>query len=145
MTGPNGFFRCHGISRFAMELPFARPAPQKPDLAALWARARTVTVHPPGCPCVTRGFGVTLDARMIEDDILDYLHARYEMNGRMRLAAVVEGRRGALMAPAGAAPFEDWLATFSALPEEDRAAIEQDLAQVLASFTGADDGGFECA
>ena len=127
-----------------MQLPFGQAARDPAEgLVALWEQAKTAVAHPASCAC--RGVRTSsLDPRVIEDDILDYLHTRYQDGGKPRLAAIVEGRRAQLMSPAGHERFEDWLRRLGAMPAEDREALIPDLQQVLESFAELDRNGFVC-
>jgi hypothetical protein len=128
-----------------MQLPFGQSAARNPaeGLIALWEQAKTAVAHPAACAC--RGLRTaSLDPRVIEDDILDYLHTRYQDGGQPRLAAIVEGRRAQLMSPSGCESFEEWLRRLGAMPQEDRDALIPDLQQVLESFATLDQSGFVC-
>jgi hypothetical protein len=129
-----------------MQLPFGTSAAgdrRIEQLAALWERARSATAHPTTCMC--RGMvAAALDPRIIEDDILEYLHTLYQDNDRANLSAVVAGRRAQLMAPAGAERFEQWVARLADLPPADRDILLTDLDRVLQSFGALDQGGFGC-
>lgn len=128
-----------------MSLPFQKPTTDRrvETLATLWEQARSAAAHPAGCAC-NGAFMVTLDARIIEDDILDYLHTRYQDAQEPRLLAVVEGRRSQLMSPAGHEPFEDWLARAAHLGDDERDRLFTDLQRVLESFGELDRNRFAC-
>jgi hypothetical protein len=128
-----------------MSLQFQSPTADRriEALAALWERAKSAAAHPPGCAC-SGGMMVTLDPRIIEDDILDYLHARYQDAQQPRLLAIVEGRRAQLMSPAGHERFEDWLTRAAHLSPDERDRLFGDLQGILESFGELDRSGFAC-
>jgi len=129
-----------------MELPFGKSRAEDSRISRLvdlWERAQSAASHPAGCMC--RGVLMpSIDPRMLEDDILDYLQTRYEDVGHTRLSAVIEGRRGQLMVSGRVQRFEEWLPSLEGLPPEDRDIILDDLERSLQSFEPLDRGGFAC-
>ena len=115
------------------------------DLARLWAGAFAFVPHMAGCGCMG-SMHVMLDRDAVEEDILDYLLAKYRQAKRNALADFVAERLDSRLQPKHTA-FGVWLADIgtAALKAEDMRLIEADLRATLGSMNGpAMGGGFQC-
>jgi hypothetical protein len=104
-------------------------------LAALWVEGLS-RAHDPGCGCGGL-FMPVLQADMIEDDLTDYLLARYRKEGFADLVALVEARKSDAQGLA-ARRFEDWIGGLAGagLSEAGLARIGADLRTFLESLAG---------
>ena len=110
-----------------MALQFHQPTDNRriETLAALWENAKAAVTHPAGCACVG-GVALALDPRVIEDDVLDYLHAKYGSGQTHRLLAVIR-TTSTTICPAGTRSFAQWLACAVHLPKDERERLFDDL------------------
>ena len=115
----------------ALRRPGQGPTDGFAGLAALWVEGLS-RAHDPGCGCGGL-FMPVLQADMIEEDLSDYLLARYRKEGPPELVALVEARK------AGAqGRFEDWIGGLegAGLSPAGLARIEADLRTFVESLAG---------
>ena len=107
-----------------------------PDLAASWLQGLNTT-HDAGCGCGGL-FAPALNARIIEEDFLDYLFARYEREQRASLTAFVDARRKDVTRGVAPNTFERWIVSLNdvALNDADRARLVADIATFVESMAG---------
>jgi hypothetical protein len=120
------------------------PRPPVPDdanadlaaLASLWLRGLDTT-HDAGCGCGGL-FVPALNARLIEEDFLDYLHARYTGEGRAELAGFIAFRRDDPTRGIAPNTFDRWIATLgrSPLSNADIGRLLTDIATFVESMGG---------
>lgn len=96
-------------------------------LPTLWARALTASLHAPGCGCCRGGLGIVLDARSLEEDLLDFLDARHGAGEAGGVIALKRRNPG---------DFVNWLLSLrqSGLALQVAQAMAEDCANVLASI-----------
>jgi hypothetical protein len=101
-------------------------------LAALWTDGLNRS-HDPGCGCGGL-FAPVLQADMIEEDLTDYLLARYRQQGDTGLVRLIEQRKS----EAPRRPFDLWIAGLSQVPlaSADSERLEADLRVFLESLGG---------
>ena len=104
-------------------------------LANLWVEGLS-RAHDPGCGCGGL-FMPALQADMVEDDLTDYLLARYRQLGDVDLVRLIEARK-ASAAGVTARRFEGWIAGLdqSGLSQQSLQRIESDLRTFLESLSG---------
>jgi hypothetical protein len=120
----------------ALRLPRDDAAPLTfAALAVLW-REGLATPHDAGCGCGGMMMPA-LDAQTIEEDFLDYLHARYTAARQMALAAFLDQRRAST--DDAKPPFEEWIADLAETPlsDEDRTRLGDDIRTFLISLGDA--------
>jgi len=109
-------------------------------VAELWDIVLANSIHSPFCSCRGPG-GMSFDADMIEQDLIDYLEPRYRTEGWTQLADILDRRA---MEPRSG--FVDWLREVSSsMPGQDRMRLIDDIIATLSSMSEASSGsGFLC-
>ena len=112
-------------------------------LAELWNSAIIFAPHLAGCAC-NGGFLIPLEPAAVEQDLIEFLHYRYESGKRAKLADFV-----ATQLNDGRMNFRDWLQSLDDAPLKsgDRQTLIDDLHTTLASMNemGASQrGDFVC-
>ena len=111
------------------------------QLADLWRQGLNRN-HDPGCGCGGL-FAPAVNARVIEEDFLDYLHARYVKDGISELANFVAVRRREVTSGIGANTFEGWLICIESatLSDAGRERLMKDIYVFVDSLGGGDQRG----
>jgi hypothetical protein len=106
------------------------------ELGAQWLRGLQ-TSHDAGCGCGGL-FSPALDARIIEEDFLDYLFSRYEKEKLDELAAFIDARRNDATRGFGANSFDRWIVTLADanLADVSRARLITDIKTFVDSMGG---------
>jgi hypothetical protein len=137
-TGVSNAHR-HAMNRFANPATSSGPRDPIGAIEALWFQALAGGFHGPFCNCFA-GPLLTLDARTLEADVLDYLLPRYAVE---RLHPLVEALKRRQTEPVGR--FVDWL---QSVPSAEitgslYARLIDDISGILSSI-GSSKAGFSC-
>jgi|GEM_PF-2602041 len=119
----------------ALRRPAGRQAEGFAGLANLWVEGLS-RAHDPGCGCGGL-FMPALQADAVEEDLTDYLLARYSQLADEDLVRLIEARKAAVPG-AAARRFEGWIAGLDqeGLSPESLKRIEADLRTFLESLGG---------
>lgn len=115
----------------------ASPVPDLAELGSLWQRG-LATAHDAGCGCGGL-FSPALEARVVEEDFLDYLHARYVKENQAELAMFVDMRRKDETRGIPPNTFDRWILSLdrSPLSSPDILRLLGDIGTFVESMAGA--------
>ena len=115
----------------------ADASPDLAELGSLWQRG-LATAHDAGCGCGGL-FSPALNARVVEEDFLDYLHARYAKENHGELAMFVDTRRKDESRGVPPNTFDRWILGLdrSPLSSPDIIRLLGDIGTFVESMAGA--------